>query len=143
MRMDIFRIGLDIHGVLDVNSDILLIVKALKLLKNYYGIEVEVHIITGNKYDSSIINWLKVVYGNDHIWWDKYFSIQDYLEEKYPNEAMWIEGKDLPFFPDELWNQAKADYCKEKEIDLHFDNSEEYLSRFTTNCFLYKHKIKS
>ena len=39
--------------------------------------------------------------------------------------------------PEEMWNVQKAAYCLENDIDIHLDDSVEYLKEFKTTSCLY------
>ncbi len=141
--METLKIGFDIHGVLDTNPKFFtMLTRALRLMKNNYGLNVEIHIITGSRYSVELENQLKAMISSssDHVWWDKFFSVQEYCEEYHDDQAIVHDGMKQPTFPKEIWNSAKAKYCKKEKIDYHFDNQKEYFDYFETNGFVYIHK---
>lgn len=116
------KLGLDIHGVLDVNPKFF-----CELTKALVCAGWEVHIITGSPVEQvkREMNELKISY--THI-----FSVYDHLieTEAKTNEELGIASR-YPF-PDETWNKVKSIYCKKHEIDMHIDDMLEYLESFTT-----------
>ena len=130
------KLGLDIHGVIDSNP---------KLFLHIASQYDEVHIITGGSFKDTKYDLVGdlIELGHDALnrrtkWWDKEFSVFDYLLETQAktNEELGVASHHP--FPDETWNKVKADYCREHEIDLHIDDMEQYLTYFTTPYMLYK-----
>ena len=122
------KLGLDFHGVIDKYPFL-----AIEL-SNYITLKKlgEVHIITGVPYsEEKEAELLNLNMGRK--WWTNYFSIEDSLIEKEADFEI-INGS--KYFKSELWNSEKAIYCQDNGIDLHIDDSEEYLEHFTTPYFL-------
>lgn len=117
------RIGIDIHGVMD--SNIFFKIMARIMLAEGH----EIHIITGSltKKAKKDLQGRGMVAGINYT---TIFSIADTLLER-GIEVTW-KDPDNPVFPDDDWNQAKAIYCEENEIDIHFDDSDIYGLYFTT-----------
>jgi len=125
------RLGLDVHGVIDHIPDHL-----RKLAFMTIQCNGEVHVITGGdkKRTEDQVNKLSFPYTH-------FFSIQDYLNDKYYHENIGLnlmDGKLL--YPDWLWDKAKALYCKENQIDLHIDDSPEYREHFETPFLYFQRK---
>lgn len=118
------KIGFDIHGVIDTFGQINCLLSALA----HAG--AEIHIITGQRYDSVI----KDLLSNLGIRPNAYFSIVEYLE----NKGVPIEWKDnLPFADKEQWNNAKKEYCASVGIDILFDDSPAYQQTFNDSKTLF------
>jgi len=121
------KLGLDLHGVLDINSKDF--VKIAKKIKDEGG---EVHIITGSSITEEVLNIVKT----SGIDYDYIVSIQDELL-KLHKPISYNEYK-RPVFIDSLWNEFKAQYCKNNNIDLHYDDTDKYIEYFSTPVILYK-----
>lgn len=120
------KLGLDLHGVLDTNPEF---VEIAKQVKEEGG---EVHIITGSSLTDEVLTIVK----NSGIDYDYIVSIQDELIKLYlPN---CYNEYNRPIFPDILWDSFKGRYCKDNNIDLHYDDTEEYIDYFSTPVILYK-----
>jgi 8-oxo-dGTP diphosphatase len=119
-----FKLGIDIHGVLDTYPALLL--NLAKLVKANGG---EIHIMTG----SSLIDVREqlISYTGD-VWWDKVFSISDYVIKR----GAWRDDKGHVWTNDIDWNRAKGDYGKENNITLHIDDSPDYGQYFEKGTFL-------
>lgn len=130
------KLGLDLHKTITYDPEYF--VSYAQWVRSNGG---EVHILTGSKYGTNIQAEL-LDYGNGVKWWDEFFSITDYLLIGTPHTTKVINGKKNFFFPPEIWNHVKADYCRSNDIDLHIDDCEEYLKHFTTPYMLYKGKNK-
>ena len=124
------RIGLDFHGVLDLDifrdlADIL------------YSHGHEIHIITGEENTLDFRNKLDEL----GICYTKIFSITSYHKRK--GTPVRYDKNGEPWIDKRLWNRAKADYCRRNKIDLHIDDSAVYGKYFTTPfLLLYKGKKK-
>lgn len=115
------KYGLDIHGVCDTKTKFFAIFSQRAIANGH-----ECHIITGSQRTKANENFLKDL----GIQYTHFFSISDYLL-KEGCVAFW-KDKDNPFFSEEVWNDAKANYCKRNKVDIHFDDSDEYGKFFTT-----------
>ena len=119
------KLGLDLHGVLDTNPEF---VEIAKQIKKEGG---EVHIITGSSITDEVLNIVK----NSGIDYDYIISIQDELIKLYSPDCYNEYGR--PIFPDILWDSFKGKYCKDNNIDLHYDDTERYIDYFSTSVILY------
>ena len=120
MEIKKLKIGFDIHGVLTDAPKLF-----LALNSALYDAGHEIHILTGSQETSEIHKQLKEL----GIRWHKFFSITDYHIEQ--GTKVDFKG-DLPYIDPEIWDTTKAGYCKRECIDLHFDDSMEYVKYFTT-----------
>lgn len=123
MTKEPIRIGLDFHGVVNKYPEYF---KQFTHIAKTMGIEI--YIITGGP--------KKVVdrFLQDHdIIYKELFAILDY----YDAHGMVEYFKNGEYkVPDMLWNMAKGEYCAEKKITLHIDDSKEYADWFSTPfCF--------
>lgn len=115
----VLKIGLDYHGVITQNPQLFASL-AQELIKRGH----EVHIITGGPCQAilPLLNNMGFPYTDS-------FAILDHYEGLGKVECL----KDGGFHVDDmLWDSAKADYCKTKEIDLHIDDSPIYVRYFKT-----------
>ncbi len=114
------KLAFDIHGVTDT-------FEAFQTMINKYldDPDVEVHIVTGTLRENAEKEIGHLI-DLDRI--DGYFSIAEYLEKRPDIEVKWING--LPWADENAWNNAKADYCYVKEIDILFDDSPIYVDTF-------------
>ena len=126
---DKFKVGLDIHGVIDTFPE-----RFKFLSKALYESGAEVHIITGIKRDKTVEQLLDEC----GIRFTHYFSIVEHLEAKGTH----IEWKNmLPYTDENEWNRAKRDYCKKHNIDFMFDDSPVYKETFHDIDTTYLHLI--
>jgi hypothetical protein len=119
------KLGFDVHGVVDTFD---IFPKLIQKLLN--DPDVEIHIITGlSKHEAPdqighLVDLSKV----------KYFSIVDYLiSNDVP--VRWKYGR--PWADDDEWNQAKAIYCVDNEIDIIIDDSPTYAKYFDNIDTIY------
>lgn len=116
------KLGLDIHGVIDKRPD--LFANLSRMVKESGH---EVHVLTGSKITDSIYEKL-----NDYgIKYDNIFSILDYHSEQVETD-MWQDSRNNWWIDDDIWNQTKGIYCKNKGIDLHIDDTKIYGKYFDT-----------
>lgn len=125
----ISKLGLDIHGVLDTYPSFF-VKQALDTISN----NGEVHIITGIPYSKEILHEL-LSYNKGEKYWTHYFSIVEYLKAR--GEKYTIDDKGRYWFNIEIWDKAKAEYCEDTRIDLHYDDSPEYARHFKTPIMLF------
>lgn len=121
-----FKIGLDIHGVIDSMPDFFSFLTE-SILKN----GGEIHIITGGHWDSELENLLN----SFGIKWTHIFSVYDYLISENANIVGEIQFPDSTIqkkFEDGLWDSIKAKYCQENNISLHIDDTLVYNDFFKT-----------
>jgi hypothetical protein len=135
MSNSIFKLGLDVHGVVDSMPEFFSFLSE-SFIKN----GAEVHIITGGSWTNELQNQLKS-YG---IKWTHYFSVYDYMmgnNYSYSGEITFSDGTVQKRFSDSEWNKVKADYCSKNNISLHIDDKVVYNNSFETPfCKLWLNK---
>lgn len=114
------KIGIDIHGVIDVHPEFFSVLTKL-LVDNGH----EVHIITGSRIKEEIKHLENYNVSYTHL-----FSITDHHTNK--GTVVTWDDKGEPHLDPYLWDKTKAEYCKEAGIDLHFDDSDTYNYFFKT-----------
>ncbi len=122
----LFKLGLDVHGVIDAMPDFFAFLTD-SIVKN----GGEVHIITGGHWNSDFETQLKT-FG---ISWTHNFSVYDHLIEKEVSivgEIEFPDGSIQKKFENGLWDNIKAEYCKENNISLHIDDTLRYNDFFST-----------
>lgn len=121
------KIGLDYHGVITVHPEYF-----SNFAKDVLARKGEIHVITGGT-KKEIVAHLKE--------WDipfsKIFSIPDYYNAK--GEVIYFSDGEYKI-PDDLWDKAKAEYCNLEGINMHIDDSKEYVKWFTTPYCRYDGK---
>lgn len=129
-----FKLGLDIHGVLDANPEFF-IKQAMSVLDE----GGEVHIMTGLPYTPQAEDFLYEL-NKGFKYWTHYWSIIDELVKQDAPRYKDVDGR-LWFFDDELWDKQKGIYCKANNIDLIYDDTIEYRKYMpeTTSFMLYSH----
>jgi len=121
------KIGFDVHGVTDTFPAF------QEMIRRYIDDpDVEVHIITGATRERSE-HEIRHIIDMDRI--DGFFSITEHLEARPDIEVKWIDG--LPWADETAWNNAKADYCYENQIDILFDDSPIYSETFAEINTIY------
>lgn len=117
------KIGIDIHGVLN-EARISPFLKSLAKLMFQAGHEV--HILSGPPMPQIIKELAALQIPYTHI-----FSIVDYCKET--GVDMYQDERGNWWTADTwAWNKAKSEYCAKHGIDLHLDDSDDYVSHFTT-----------
>jgi hypothetical protein len=117
----VLKIGLDIHKTIDVKPQFF-----AKFSQRARANGHTIIIITGSMRTPKIEKELK----DFGIEYDDFFSVSDYLISQ-GKVTHWTSSQN-PWFNDDDWNKAKADYCRENQIDIHFDDSDEYKKYFVT-----------
>lgn len=120
------KIGLDYHGVIDKKPEYF---AEFCTLARQHGHCI--YIITGGP-EVKVKEYLDAA----HIPYDFIFAISDYYQA-LGKTTMDTDGNIV--VPDELWNTAKADFCRRNRINIHIDDSCEYLHWFSTPFCLYEH----
>lgn len=117
-----FKLGLDIHGVVDKMPEFFSFLSE-SILKN----GGEVHIITGSSIERAIVELkeYKVPYTT-------IFSIQDYHKQMGTPTTVKHPKWGFEMISDELWDKTKSDYCLKENIDLHIDDTLNYGKLFKT-----------
>lgn len=132
------KIGVDFHGVINTRPDFF-----REFCREALKIGLAVYIISGGPRETILayLNQYRIPY-------TKLWCIYDYYEQRHQ-----VEFYDDGSFhvADELWNKAKAEYCKEQNICVHIDDSAIYGREFATpycrydeqanSCVLNGHKI--
>lgn len=118
------KIGLDIHGVIDSHRQFFTeLTQILRVMNEQHGAQHEVHIMTGPKEVDVKPEELA------GIWYTDLFSITDYnVARGVPIEI--VNGN--PFMNEYDWNRSKADYARDKQLDLVLDDTLEYHHFFST-----------
>lgn len=119
------KIGLDYHGVIDQKPEYFAEFCTLAQQHGHY-----IYVITGGP-ETKVKEYLAAA----HIPYDFIFAILDYYQ------ALGKAGFDASgnlIVPDELWDMAKADFCRRNQINIHIDDSSEYLHWFSTPFCLYE-----
>lgn len=132
------KIGVDFHGVINTRPDFF-----REFCREALKIGLEVYIISGGPRETILayLNQYRIPY-------TKLWCIYDYYEQRHQVE-FYDDGSF--YVADELWNKAKAEYCKEQNICVHIDDSAIYGREFATpycrydeqanSCVLNGHKI--
>jgi len=129
MGKKIFKIGIDIHGIIDTAPKFFSLISNL-LVDNGH----EVFIITGPKKTDYLIKELN----NFKIKYTKLLSITDYNISK--GHSVKYDENGNPWFSDEIWNKTKSILCSKYDIDFHIDDSEIYGEFFETPYAMMKIK---
>ena len=120
------KIGLDYHGVITRRPEYF---AAFAQAAVRYGCEI--HIITGGP-ELAVSEALAKI----QLPYTRIFASLDYYEARGLVEHLTDGGFHIP---DELWDSAKADYCRRAAINVHIDDSEHYVKWFTTPYCRYLH----
>jgi hypothetical protein len=127
MEIDILRLGLDLHGVID--SDPPFFSELSHIFKKNGG---SVHILTGSKRTQDLEKELDTY----SVTYDEILSITDYhLDMNTPITKR--DEKENIWFDDLVWNKTKGDYCRKNLIDFHIDDSLNYGKYFSTLYCLF------
>ena len=124
------RIGIDFHGVITEAPVFFRNFNALALNKGH-----EIYIISGGPHQVEK-DFLKAW----HIQYTKIFSLLDHFAAR--GKVEYFDNGNFKV-PDELWNKAKADYCRENDIDIQIDDTARYGDDFSTPFCLYDPKTSS
>ena len=119
----VVKIGLDYHGVIDVNPQYF-----TEFCRLAHQLGILIYIITGGT-ALEVKKRLKEI----NLQYDFIFSVLDYcIALGYIEQD--IRGNVR--IKDKMWNQSKANFCRSNNITLHIDDSSIYKEYFTTNyCF--------
>lgn len=124
------KIGVDFHGVVNTKPDFF-----REFCRAALKIGLEVYIISGGPRETILayLNQYQIPY-------TKLWCIFDYYEQRHQ-----VEFYDDGSFriDDELWNKAKAEYCKEQNICIHIDDSAIYGREFVTPYCRYDEQSNS
>ena len=123
---NIFKLGIDLHGVSDSIPDFFSFLSD-SFIKN----GGEVHIITGGSWTKELKDEL-IKLG---IKWTHHFSVYDYLVnsgEESIGKVKFPDGTIQKKFKNETWDKVKGDYCRKNNINLHIDDTIAYKENFKT-----------
>lgn len=124
------KIGLDYHGVINTNLAYFKQFCAILLARGH-----EVHILSGGP-EEKIVASLQAA----GIEFTKVFTIFDFYNQK----GMACRLSNGDFYIDEnLWNETKAEYCRQNKIDMQIDDSLIYGRYFTTPYCIYNDRQKN
>ena len=121
------KIGIDLHGMINYQPKFF-----SDFAKAILAAGGEIHVMTGSHITLALEKELK----NYGIEWTRLFSIADYYKDK-PGIEMWYDKEGRPWVSEELWNQAKAIYAEEEELDLVMDDTSVYGDYFKTTSFAH------
>ena len=124
------KIGVDYHGVINVNPDFFQKFNALAIKQN-----IDISVISGG-HERDVRLYLE----DHHILYNHIFSLLDYFTSK--NMVTFYEDGSF-FVANDVWNRAKARYCFENNIDVHIDDSMLYGTYFQTPFCLYSNTLKN
>lgn len=114
-----YKIGIDFHGVITSSP---LFFRDFTYLAQKKGWII--YIISGGPYQK-----VKDFLDDNNIKYDHIFALVDYFaaqgKVKFENNGRFEVEKDL-------WNNAKAEYCREQGINIQIDDSSEYGVTFST-----------
>lgn len=126
---DEYKLGLDVHGVLDADPEFF-----AEITKAVVDKGCEVHVLTGSKDTPKLHEELKAL----GISYTHVFSVASFHEQA--GTKMWYTSPNDPWMEEDAWNRTKGDYCKEHKINLMIDDSDRYGKYFTTPYLLYPRK---
>jgi len=124
-----YKLGLDIHGVVDNNPKFWSVITKL-LIDNGH----QVHILTGSKITQKILDKLN----KNKIYYTHLFSIIDH-HVKIGTKIKWSDDNN-PWIDDELWNKTKSEYCLKKKIDFMIDDTSIYAEFAKTPWAIFVNK---
>ena len=127
------RIGIDIHGVLDHHPE-----KFIKLAKFTRKNGGFIYIITGPKKEKALKELYHIAdgYNSGYCFWDEVYSIVDYIKtNKIPHH--YTDDGYLWTNKEEDWDKIKGELARNLELDLHFDDSENYRKYFPAGVFCH------
>jgi hypothetical protein len=132
------RLGLDIHGVIDTYPE-----KMIELAQNTIKLGGKVFIITGPPIQKAKPELFNIMdkYGVKTPFWDKIYSIVDYMKENGIRTRVDSEGQ-VWAINDEDWNAVKGKIAKDIQLDLHIDDTEAYGEYFPPGVFCHMKRAK-
>ena len=116
-RKEEMKIAFDVHGVLADRPDLF-----KPLLKMFKANNIEVVIMSGPTKSKIAYELNELGYTNEY--YDEIFSVVDYLDSKCVK--MWLDYKNNWWANDKDWWSSKGEMCKLNNIDVLFDDSEQY-----------------
>lgn len=126
-----FKLGLDVHGVIDVEPELF-----SELSRRIIEGGGEVHIITGGAWTPEFEQEVR----GHGVSWTHHFSVYDHLlslNMRTQGEVKFPDGKIQKKFIDGVWDPTKGKYCEDNSIDLHIDDTVAYREYFSTPFLLH------
>lgn len=121
------KIGIDYHGVIDQHPEYFALFCKEAISRGH-----KIYVITGGPSKD-----VAVKLGEFNNPYNEIFAIVDF----YGQSSLMNFSDDGKYkISDELWNKAKGEYCRKEKIDIHIDDSQEYIKWFTTPYCLYNKK---
>ncbi len=127
MRSSPLKIGLDFHGVINKRPKFFAEFTNLALQRGY-----EIHIITGGP-----LTVVKEMLDKWRVRYSYIFAILDFYGTV--SNVTYFENGEVKV-PPQLWDTAKAEYCMLNGINMHIDDSSEYVRWFSTPYCHYDEK---
>lgn len=124
------KIGIDYHGVITDNPVFFKEFNTLALQKG-----IRIYILSGGR-QAEIKEYLSA----HQIPYSEIFSILDFYDAQ--NKVTFLADGSFKV-DDELWNKAKAQFCLERGIAFHIDDSPLYGETFETPFCLYDNRTQS
>ncbi len=124
------KFGFDVHGVIDKNPEFF-----GEFTKMLVAAGHEVHVITGAR-----LRQVEPILKAAGVAYTHFFSIVENEEKKGLHPIDWDATGEHPYMDRNVWNIAKADYCKEQGIHLHIDDTPHYGDHFSTPFLTYRHE---
>jgi len=121
------KIGIDYHGVITENPRFF-----ARFTKAAIDKGIEIFVISGGL-KKDVEAYLK----EHNILYIGIFALLDYFKAK--NMVTFYEDGSF-FVANDVWNRAKANYCRQNGIDVHIDDSMLYGAYFQTPFCLYSGK---
>lgn len=122
------KFGFDVHGVLDKYPNLLLVMKSLMDAGH------DVHVMTGPSRPLALEH-LKAIGAELGVHYNHLYSITDDLISR-GFDVTWRDPRN-PVFADAPWDSAKANYCKDEDICMLFDDSPVYGTYFESDLTDY------
>ena len=122
------KIGLDIHGVIDRNPDLLAATARSLVTRGD-----DVWLITGAPWGDRILKTLDLCGFRPGHNYTAFFSIVDY--HKSIGTEMWEDKNGYLWTDDEPWDRTKGDFAKKVGLDTHWDDTVRYGDWFPEGVF--------
>ena len=116
------KVGIDIHNCIDLYPDFF---RQLSMSLVVSGNEI--HVITGQEWDK-----VKHKVEQAGIVITHHFSIVDFHKES--GTKMWLNNKGTWEMDKDIWEKSKGIYAHQNLIDIHFDDSVDYVKWFPKSC---------
>lgn len=121
-----FKLGIDLHGVIDALPEEMKFLS--RIIVENGG---EIHVITGRTLDKSFDDSIKTA----GITYTHVFSVYDWLvssKSEVFGEVEFPDGSRQLKFSNDAWDRVKGDYCARHKISLHLDDTIIYNDYFVT-----------